>query len=181
MGAGVPTDASAQRLRIGAELRRLREVAQLSGEHVASTLGWSQSKVSRIEAGRTASRSSGVTTWCSPPPAADRCATQTSGRGSSRRRRSRLAYPASPRTICGTRRPVSRSRPAQTSKAVQRMLGHASAAMTLDVCAGLFGDDLDAVATRLDEAFAARDADYLRTGTADRAVIDLGKRRSPGR
>ncbi len=30
-------------------------------------------------------------------------------------------------------------------KAVQRMLGHASAAMTLDVHAGLFGDDLDAV------------------------------------
>ncbi|MGW3794288.1 hypothetical protein ACWD8I_24405, partial [Micromonospora arida] len=30
-------------------------------------------------------------------------------------------------------------------KAVQRMLGHASASMTLDVYAGLFGDDLDAV------------------------------------
>jgi integrase len=35
-------------------------------------------------------------------------------------------------------------------KAVQRMLGHASAAMTLDVYAGLFGDDLDAVAAALD-------------------------------
>ena len=46
-------------------------------------------------------------------------------------------------------------------KAVQRMLGHASASMTLDVYAALFGDDLDAVATRLDEAVAARDADYL--------------------
>jgi integrase len=66
-------------------------------------------------------------------------------------------------------------------KAVQRMLGHASASMTLDVYAGLFGDDLDAVATRLDEAVAARDADYLRTGTTDGTVIDLGKRRSPGR
>jgi site-specific recombinase XerD len=32
-------------------------------------------------------------------------------------------------------------------KAVQQMLGHASAAMTLDVYAGLFADDLDAVAT----------------------------------
>jgi integrase len=31
-------------------------------------------------------------------------------------------------------------------KAVQQMLGHASAAMTLDVYAGLFADDLDAVA-----------------------------------
>ena len=35
-------------------------------------------------------------------------------------------------------------------KTVQRMLGHASAAMTLDVYAGLFGDDLDAVAALLD-------------------------------
>jgi integrase len=37
-------------------------------------------------------------------------------------------------------------------KAVQRMLGHASAAMTLDVYADLFDDDLDAVANALDEA-----------------------------
>jgi integrase len=35
-------------------------------------------------------------------------------------------------------------------KAVQRMLGHASAAMTLDVYAGLFEDDLDALADALD-------------------------------
>ena len=39
-------------------------------------------------------------------------------------------------------------------KAVQRMLGHASAAMTLDVYSGLFDDDLDAVADRMDEAAA---------------------------
>ena len=31
-------------------------------------------------------------------------------------------------------------------KAVQRMLGHASASMTLDVYSDLFDDDLDAVA-----------------------------------
>ena len=37
-------------------------------------------------------------------------------------------------------------------KAVQRMLGHKSAAMTLDVYADLFDDDLDAVAERLDAA-----------------------------
>jgi integrase len=37
-------------------------------------------------------------------------------------------------------------------KAVQRMLGHASAAMTLDTYADLFDDDLDAVAMALDEA-----------------------------
>ncbi|ANJ25716.1 tyrosine-type recombinase/integrase [Agromyces aureus] len=37
-------------------------------------------------------------------------------------------------------------------KAVQRMLGHASAAMTLDTYSDLFDDDLDTVAARLDEA-----------------------------
>ena len=37
-------------------------------------------------------------------------------------------------------------------KAVQRMLGHASAAMTLDTYADLFDDDLDAVASRLNDA-----------------------------
>ena len=36
-------------------------------------------------------------------------------------------------------------------KAVQRMLGHASAAMTLDVYADLFDDDLDSVAEHLNE------------------------------
>ena len=35
-------------------------------------------------------------------------------------------------------------------KAVQRMLGHASAAMTLDIYAGLLPDDLDEVGARLD-------------------------------
>jgi integrase len=39
-------------------------------------------------------------------------------------------------------------------KSVQRMLGHASAAMTLDVYSGLFDDDLDAVAELLDKAAA---------------------------
>jgi integrase len=37
-------------------------------------------------------------------------------------------------------------------KAVQKMLGHASAAMTLDIYADLFDDDLEAVATALDQA-----------------------------
>lgn len=37
-------------------------------------------------------------------------------------------------------------------KAVQRLLGHASAVMTLDVYSGLFDDDLDAVAARLDDS-----------------------------
>ncbi len=39
-------------------------------------------------------------------------------------------------------------------KAVQRMLGHASASMTLDTYADLFDDDLDAVANALDRARA---------------------------
>lgn len=40
-------------------------------------------------------------------------------------------------------------------KAVQRMLGHASAAMTLDVYADLFDDDLDSVAAALGAAARA--------------------------
>jgi integrase len=51
-------------------------------------------------------------------------------------------------------------------KAIQRMLGHASAAMTLDIYAGLFDGDLDAVADRLDEAATRGNADSVRTGPA---------------
>ncbi|MBB4140404.1 tyrosine-type recombinase/integrase [Microbacterium invictum] len=40
-------------------------------------------------------------------------------------------------------------------KAVQRMLGHASAAMTLDTYVDLFDDDLDSVASKLNEAMVA--------------------------
>jgi len=58
-------------------------------------------------------------------------------------------------------------------KAVQRMLGHASAAMTLDVYTGLFGDDLDAVADRLDEAAARARADYLRTRGSESDVLPI--------
>ena len=47
-------------------------------------------------------------------------------------------------------------------KAVQKMLGHASAAMTLDVYADLFDEDLDGVAERLDTAIRST-ADQLRT------------------
>jgi integrase len=42
-----------------------------------------------------------------------------------------------------------------TVKAVQRMLGRASAAMTLDVYAGLFDDELGDVADRMSEAAEA--------------------------
>ena len=43
-------------------------------------------------------------------------------------------------------------------KAVQRMLGHASAAMTLGVYSGLFEDDLGALAERIDAAHEAHES-----------------------
>ncbi len=46
-------DQIAARRRLGAELRRLREEALRSGQDLAGALGWSQSKVSRIEHART--------------------------------------------------------------------------------------------------------------------------------
>ncbi|MGE5763265.1 MAG: hypothetical protein ACM3ZF_05135 [Mycobacterium leprae] len=57
-------------------------------------------------------------------------------------------------------------------KAVQRMLGHASAAMTLDVYAGLFTDDLDQVAERLHDAAL----DAMRTKRGPRTIADLRAR-----
>jgi len=51
-------------------------------------------------------------------------------------------------------------------KAVQRMLGHARASMTLDVYADLFDDDLEVVAAQLDTAITTskqNSADPLRT------------------
>jgi integrase len=69
-------------------------------------------------------------------------------------------------------------------KAVQRMLGHASATMTLDVYAGLFGDDLDTVADLLDEAARRAAADSVRTKGATGRVLPFasgeGTRRDQG-
>lgn len=48
-------------------------------------------------------------------------------------------------------------------KAVQRMLGHSSAAMTLDTYADLFDDDLDAVADALDRAHKTKRAQNVPT------------------
>nr|WP_205751916.1 tyrosine-type recombinase/integrase [Cryptosporangium phraense] len=62
-------------------------------------------------------------------------------------------------------------------KAVQQMLGHASAAMTLDVYAGLFDDDLDTLADRLDEGVGHGDADQMRT--ADDKTDEEGKEETP--
>lgn len=49
-------------------------------------------------------------------------------------------------------------------KAVQRMLGHASAAMTLDTYSDLFDEDLEALVTRLDHAIASRSVAILLPG-----------------
>lgn len=51
-----------------------------------------------------------------------------------------------------------------TVKGVQRMLGHKDAAMTLNVYADLFDDELDSVGSRLDEAASGALADSVRTG-----------------
>lgn len=56
-------------------------------------------------------------------------------------------------------------------KAVQRMLGHASASMTLDVYASLFEEDLEELADRLDAKFAA--ADVTPTRPQDDKVVYL--------
>jgi integrase len=50
-------------------------------------------------------------------------------------------------------------------KAVQRMLGHAKASMTLDVYADLFDTDLDAVAVELDAAIRATRANVSATSS----------------
>ena len=55
-------------------------------------------------------------------------------------------------------------------KAVQTMLGHASAVLTLDTYADLFPDDLEQVSTALDEARVKAlksAADQLRTETEE--------------
>ena len=62
-------------------------------------------------------------------------------------------------------------------KAVQRMLGHASAAMTLDVYADRFDDDLDAVAEALNQAVSA--AVVLKMCSADPASKSEKAQRRP--
>jgi transcriptional regulator with XRE-family HTH domain len=51
-----PASPTVRRRRLAAELRRLRERADLTGDFVAGQMGWSASKVSRIENARTAPR-----------------------------------------------------------------------------------------------------------------------------
>lgn len=58
-------------------------------------------------------------------------------------------------------------------KTIQRMLGHTSAAMTLDVYSDLFDDDLDAVAAALDAASRA-----VRSASLQEREMDCGLRAS---
>lgn len=53
-----------------------------------------------------------------------------------------------------------------TVKAVQRLLGHESARLTLDTYAGLFESDLDALGASMSSAFEATSAHYALTGSA---------------
>ena len=50
-------------------------------------------------------------------------------------------------------------------KSVQRALGHASAALTLNVYAGLFDDDLDGVADRMDSLAVVSETCHYATVT----------------
>ncbi|PSL02510.1 site-specific recombinase XerD [Haloactinopolyspora alba] len=65
-------------------------------------------------------------------------------------------------------------------KSVQRMLGHKSAAMTLDVYADLFDDDLEAVADRLDEIAAKARTVTLDAGQSRQSVGKMWARRGSG-
>lgn len=53
-----------RRLEFGDQLRRLREQAGLTGTELATSLGWQQSKVSKIERGRQTPSDSDVLDWC---------------------------------------------------------------------------------------------------------------------
>jgi hypothetical protein len=61
------------------------------------------------------------------------------------------------------------------------MLGHASAAMTLDIYADLFDDDLEAVATALDEARARESMSYAPANTKPATIsVSRGLGPAPG-
>jgi transcriptional regulator with XRE-family HTH domain len=56
-----PASPTARRRRLAAELRRLRERAGLTGDQVADQVGWSASKLSRIENAHTAPGEADIT------------------------------------------------------------------------------------------------------------------------
>jgi hypothetical protein len=143
-----------------------------------STVCWPGASRRGTNAGRCPSRPSSPTSCAGTWPTGSRttCFHRSARRGSA-------AQPDLPprrlrpgRRSSGPGRPGAARAPAHgrglavssgaNVKSVQRMLGHASAALTLDTYADLFDDDLDAVAERLDQAArAVREvaADSLRT------------------
>jgi hypothetical protein len=69
-------------------------------------------------------------------------------------------------------------------KVVQRQLGRASAAMTLDLYGHLYEDDLDALSEALDRRFAAATApsrSELKRGPTDSSAAPIAPRRGAAR
>ena len=104
-------------------------------------------------------KSPGARTWFSH--AVDRCiASAEAARADERAATGSATTPVFPRITPHSLRHTAASLAVKSGanvKAVQRMLGHASAAMTLDTYADLFDDDLDDVGDALDRAAAALD------------------------
>jgi transcriptional regulator with XRE-family HTH domain len=67
--ASGPVDGD--RRRLASELRRLREAGGLSGQRLGELLGWSQSKVTKIENGRTRPSAADVEVWAAATGASD--------------------------------------------------------------------------------------------------------------
>ncbi|UGB34512.1 tyrosine-type recombinase/integrase [Microbacterium sp. cx-55] len=95
-----------------------------------STTGWFNSAVARAQASTAVSITAAIETGAEPPRAFPR---------------------VTPHDLRHTAASLAISAGANV-QAVQRMLGHVSAAMTLDTYADLFDDDLDAVSSALDGA-----------------------------
>lgn len=69
---GGPPAAAAARMQLGAELRRLRDLAGISGRDLAAQVGVSQSTLSRIEAGGRVPSLPEVSAWASATGADER-------------------------------------------------------------------------------------------------------------
>ena len=68
------TDARGVRIALGARLRELRSAAGLTGQQLADRLGWSQSKISKLETGRQTATEADLRAWArgtGRPEAAD--------------------------------------------------------------------------------------------------------------
>ncbi|MBV9315479.1 MAG: helix-turn-helix transcriptional regulator [Pseudonocardia sp.] len=66
------TSAQAARERIAAQLKELRQDAEITGRDLALRCGWHPAKVSRIENGRTPPAPADIKAWCTPHVACQR-------------------------------------------------------------------------------------------------------------